>query len=142
MLRKPGVVLFVVSVGCAASCEPGQEFAVNERIFELPSMKSAGAGCMDVRLGGGVSGTGTAGGSDRSPLAITVRTRENMVVQVTESGRLLVERVYDEVFLRSGRLDEFNVTASSGQGRLLRYWASFGADGRPACVPLDQEGPR
>ena len=41
-----------------------------------------------------------------------------MVVQVTESGRLLVEREYDEGFFRSGRLDEFSAIASTGQGRL------------------------
>ena len=77
MLSKPRLVLFVAIVGCAASCEPGEDFAVNERIFELPSMKSAGAGCMSMRLGRSVdSGTGIAGGSDGSPLVITVRTRK------------------------------------------------------------------
>jgi hypothetical protein len=144
MTSKPGVVLFLVSVGCVLpSCAQGPQFAVNERIFELPSMKSAGAGCLGVRLGSGSEGgTETGGGSDGSPLVIATRIREDMTVQVTESGRLLVERVYDEAFFLSGRLDEFSVTASTGQGRFLRYWASFDADGRPECAPLEEAGPR
>lgn len=140
--RAPVALLFGLIGGALTSCGQGPEFAVNERIFELPSMKSAGAGCFSVELGGrGSGGTGTAGGSDGSPLAISAHVGENMVVQVTEQGRVLLERVYDEAFFRSGRLDEFSVTASTGHGRLLRYWASFDAAGRPSCADLGEPAP-
>jgi hypothetical protein len=74
-------------------------------------------------------------------LVIRMEAGENLVVRVTEKNLLLEERVYDQAFLSSGRLDEFTVTASTGQSRMLRYWASFDAAGRPECVPLDQAAP-
>ena len=76
------------------------------------------------------------------PLVITVRTRENMVVQVTESGRLLVERKYDEGFFRSGRLDEYSAIASTGQGRLCCAGLPSAPHGRPDAFAAPEEGPR
>jgi hypothetical protein len=144
MRIEPGFMLVLVVVGGACiACDGGPTFAVNERIFELPSMKSAGGGCIAVRLGGGGRGaTGTAGGSDGSTLAIEASFGgDEMVVKVTEGGRLVAERTYDEAFLRSGRLDQFTVTASTGHSRLLRYWASYDSDGQPRCAPLEADGP-
>jgi hypothetical protein len=136
------LLLFLAGLaGAGLGCEDGPEFAFNERIFEYPSMKPAGSGCTAVKLGGGSGGTGVAGGSDGSTLAITVSFADEVVVTVKEAGRLLFQRTYDEAFLRSGRLDEFIVTASAGQGRLLRYWSSFDAGGRPHCAPLEEDRP-
>jgi hypothetical protein len=62
---------------------------------------------------------------------------EALVVRVSEGSTLLLERIYDEEFLRSGRVDEFTVTSSTGQSRLYRYWASYDEDGQPRCAPLE-----
>lgn len=143
MTIKPGIMLVLLGVaGSSIACQ-GPQFAFNERIFELPSMKPAGGGCVAVHLGGGGSGaTGTAGGGDGSTLAIeTSFGGDVVVVTVTEPGRLVAVRRYDEAFLRSGRLDEFTVTGSTGQSRLLRYWASYDGDGHPRCAPLEEDGP-
>jgi hypothetical protein len=61
--RPPAGVLAGVA-GASIACQ-GPTFAVNERIFELPSMKPAGGGCHAVQLGGsGRGATGAAGGGD------------------------------------------------------------------------------
>jgi hypothetical protein len=140
-ITRAFMLVLVGVAGAGLGCEDGPQFAINERIFEYPSMKPAGAGCVAVKLGGGRGGTGTAGGGDGSTLAIEVSFGDEVIVTVKEAGRLLVQRTYDEAFLRSGRLDEFTVTASTGHARLLRYWASFDAGGRPSCAPLEEERP-
>ena len=64
-----------------------------------------------------------------------------VVVEVTNDGQLVVEKVYDEAFFESGERDEFAVTLS-GQAVLLRFWGSFDPDGLPLARPSATTAPR
>lgn len=139
MVKKLGPCLVVGSLCLAASCG-GPTVVLNERLFELPSMKSAGAGCMRFELGGGAS---TGGGAGFPSLGLLVEHRlagDRVVVTVSESGRTLDERAYGEAFFRSHEIDEFVATSSSSAQLLLRFWGSTDAD-LSSCTPLENEGP-
>ena len=139
MVIKPGFMLILMGVAGALGCNTGPEFAVNERTFELPSMKPGPGGCMGIRLGRGPTETAATGASGAGSTLVTQASwgGEALVVRVSEGSTLLLERSYDEEFLRSGRVDEFTVTSSTGQSRLYRYWASYDENGQPRCAPLE-----
>ena len=83
------------------------------------------------------SGSGSAAGL---PLAVQQHAdNDRVIVDVTDSGRVVVERVYDLAFFQSGKIDEFTASAS-GQMMLLRYWGDASAN--PQCAPLSDDGPR
>jgi hypothetical protein len=130
----------VVSVWLLSSCS-GTKVALNERLFEVPSMDSAGAGCTLYDLGGGsTSKTST------SALGLEVAQRSDggnqIFVDVNQShGTTLVEKSYDVSFFRSGHVDEFTVPAGSGSELLLKYWGTMDSIGTAGCVPLDDNGP-
>jgi hypothetical protein len=64
---------------------------------------------------------------------------ETVVVEVTDNGQKVAEKIYDEVFFQSGKRDDFTVT-SSGQTVLLRFWGAADPAGQPACAPVSDDG--
>jgi hypothetical protein len=129
-----------VSTWFLTACS-GTKVALNERLFILPSMDSAGAGGTLYDLGGGnASGTSTSG----LGLAVAQRSDggEQVFVDVTQSdGTRAVEKSYDQSFFRSGQPDEFTVAAAFGRELLLKYWGTMDASGTAGCPPLDDNGP-
>jgi hypothetical protein len=128
------------------SCDSGTPVALNERLFELPSMTSDGSGCTmyDLRsaslLGGGGSSASGSGSASGLPLGVQQRSdNDRVIVDVTDSGRVIIERVYDLAFFQSGKVDEFRASAS-GQMMLLRYWGDASAP--PQCAAPSDDGSR
>jgi hypothetical protein len=148
MRRWQPFVLLALAGGLVSACERGgTPVALNERIFDLPSMQSAGKGCTHYELRndglfdtGGSSGGGTVGGNVRG-LVISQRSAgEFVLVQVTELGTVIAERRYGEGFFRSGTVDQLMVRGASGEQKMLRYWGAVAADGSPQCAPFDDDG--
>jgi hypothetical protein len=137
----------LVATMVLGSCGSGTPVVLNERLFELPSMTSAGAGCMsyelDPPLFGSGSSSGSSGGSAAGlPLVVGQRSdNDRVVVDVTDNGAVVVERSYDLKFFQSGKVDEFMATVP-GESMLLRYWGGFDASGNPQCAPLTDDGSR
>jgi hypothetical protein len=126
-------------VGDQAPNIPALTVALNHRLFEPPSMTPSG-GCVTYQLKPGARSTSSGGSALGLPLVVSETAVDyTVVVEVTDKGQQVVEKVYDEDFFESGQRDEFTVT-SSGQTMLLRYWATFDADGRPVCAPLTDDG--
>ena len=130
----------------AGSCDSGTPVVLNERLFELPSMKSDGSACMMYDLkapslfGGGGSSASGGGSASGLPLAVEQRSdNDRVIVDVTDSGRVIIERVYDLAFFQSGKVDQFTASAT-GQMMLLRYWGDASAN--PQCAPLSDDGSR
>jgi hypothetical protein len=128
--------------------QPGTPVVLNERLFELPSMTATASGCFGFELKKGPLGMGgpsaAAGGT---PLGSTLVVGETLdgdtvVVDVTDSGRMVVQKTYDEAFFKSGTVDEFTAAASSGSSMLLRFWGTFDSNGRPQCAPPTDDGSR
>jgi len=142
--------LMLVGAPLLGSCNPAGIFVVlNERLFELPSMQSAGGGCTtyDLRqpslFGGGGSSSASGGGSAAGP-SLTVEQRsdnDRVIVDVKDGGRPVLERVYGLPFFQSGKVDEFAASGSGGM-MLLRYWGAFDANGSPECAPAADDGSR
>ena len=128
-------------VGEEAPNIPPLAVALNHRLFESPSMTPAGSGCATYQLKPGGPRITTGGGSASGlPLAVSETAVDyTVVVAVTDKGQPVIEKIYDEAFFESGKRDDFTVT-SSEQTMLLRYWATFDADGRPVCAPLTDDG--
>jgi hypothetical protein len=128
-----------------AACDP-EQVGLNQRVFELPSMASAGAGCTTVELSGAARGatgkSGCAPGAEGACLGTSVRTSAGRaeVTVLDRDGSVLFTRTYDAAFLRSGRRDEFRVTGAAGKEQLFRHWGSSDGDGNPTCAPLDDTG--
>lgn len=127
-------------VGDQVADLPPLAIALNHRLFESPSMTSLGSGCISYRLKTGAN-TSTGGGSASGlPLEVNQKAVDyTVVVDVTDKGQQVVEKIYDEVFFQSGTRDDFTAT-SSDQTMLLRFWATFDADGLPQCAPLTDDG--
>ena len=122
---------------------PPLAVALNNRLFQSPSMTSSGSGCATYQLKpGGAKVTAGGGSASGRSLAVSETAVDyTVVVAVTEKGQQVAERVYDEAFFESGKRDEFTVTStSSDEAILVRYWATFDADGRPVCAPLTDDG--
>jgi hypothetical protein len=143
----PGLLLAAASI--LSSCEgPGTPVVLNERLFDLPAMTSAGEGCTMYELrqpslfsGGGSSSSG-GGSANGLPLVVGQRSADDrVVVDVTDNGRVVVERIYDESFFRSGKVDEFTAT-TLGETMLLRYWGATDPNGHPQCAPFTDDGSR
>jgi hypothetical protein len=146
MTRCRLLTLLALTGFLTGGCEPptGTPVVLNERLFSLPSMESAGKGCSTFHLleepsdFGPTSGTG---GSNVPGLVVSQRSEGNAVlIQVTEGGRVVVERHYRESFFRAGKLDEFIARGASGQAELLRYWGSVASEGTNSCAPFEDDG--
>jgi hypothetical protein len=131
-MRKPTWLMVCLLGGCAEV-----SVAFNERAFELPSMDSAGEGCTRYTFGASSGTSGGTTGSLSSRLTISQHSGDHrVIVDVNDGSRRLVEKVYDQAFLQSERVDEFTVTTAAGESVLLRYWGS------PSCAPFDDDGAR
>src|SRR4029077_5070158 len=106
--------------------------ALNMRTFVLPSMTPGGGGCTTLQLKPGAP-PGSVGRGRAIGLPITVSqtsVNETVVVDVTDGGQTVVEKVYDAAFFQSGKRDDFTLT-SSGQMILLRFWGTADPGGNP-----------
>jgi hypothetical protein len=146
-MRLSTALIFLAASLLAACDQPDTPVVLNERLFELPSMKSAGSGCMMYDLkpaslfGGGSSSGSGSGSASGLPLVVGQRSdNDRVIVDVTDGARVVVERVYDLAFFRSGKLDEFTATVP-GEMMLLRYWGGVDPNGQPQCAPLTDDGP-
>jgi hypothetical protein len=134
-------LLFLMVGPALVSCQAGTPVTLNERLFELPSMKSLGGGCTMYRLGDGSRGGTAAGSAGGLPLVVEQRSSDDsVIVDVRANGSVVVERAYDLAFFQSGRLDELQASAG-GETMLLRYWGGFDSKGTPVCSPLSDDGP-
>jgi hypothetical protein len=131
------------------SCDQaGKPVVLNQRLFELPSKAATSSACYGFHLKTGPLGTpgGSAsggGGPSGSPLVVGAKLAgDTVVVDVTDNGRIVIQRTYDEAFFESGRVDEFTATGSSGPSVLLRFWGTFDPNGHPACAPSTDDGSR
>jgi hypothetical protein len=140
----------LVLVACSGNTLVGEEpadvpplvVALNHRLFASPSMTPLGSGCVTYQLRPGGPSSSSGAGSVASGLPFVVSETAvdyTVVVEVTENDQEVVEKVYDEPFFDSGKRDDFTVT-SSEQTMLLRYWATFDANGRPVCAPSTDDG--
>jgi hypothetical protein len=139
---RPAAVIASVAALAASACGTGPEVAFNQRMFNLPDLASRGSNCMVLRLS---DDTGSAGGGGGGPsgLIMSFRTaKQQLFVEVFEGQTLLLRRSYDEAFFQSQRVDEFRVTATSGEGMMVRNWGSYGPGGRPECAPPEDDGSR
>jgi hypothetical protein len=146
MTMRIFIALILVSTTLLGSCDSGTPVVLNERLFELPSMKFDGAGCTMYRLGassilgGGGSSSSSGGSAAGLPLVVEQRSdNDRVIVDVTANGSVVVEKVFDLAFFESGKLDEFTASAP-GQTMLLRYWGDASAN--PQCAPLTDDGSR
>ncbi len=129
-------------VGEQPAIVPPLAVALNHRLFASPSMTPLGSGCVTYQLNPGGPGSSSGGGWSASELPFVVSETavdDTVVVEVTDKGQEVVEKVYDEPFFDSGKRDDFTVT-SSEQSMLVRYWATFDADDRPVCAPFTDDG--
>jgi hypothetical protein len=126
-----------MTAGCDGN---GPRVAFNQRLFLLPGMTGAGSTCMVVQLG---SGSSSGGGFGSQGLTMIIRVAKDQVfVEVFEGRTMLVRRGYDEAFFQSQRVDEFKVTATTGDGMLVRNWGSYGPGGQPECASPEDDGSR
>jgi len=139
----------VLAAPLLASCNPaGTAVVLNQRLFELPSMKPVGSGCTTYELKesslfGGGSSSGSGGGSAAAP-SLTVEQRsdnDRVIVDVKDGDRPVLERVYGVPFFKSGKVDEF-IASGSGGMMLLRYWGAVDVNGNPQCAPPSDDGSR
>ena len=128
--------LAIVSFGCG---EPGDQVALNSRLFDAQSMASRGASCTVYMLGG--RGNASTAGGTMEFLVSEQQTETAIDVTVTRGDEVVVARHYDAAFFHAGTVDEFTAPGTTGNGLLLRYWGQFhpGAD---ACTPLGLDSPR
>jgi len=143
------IALILLTVPLLGSCDSaGTEVALNERLFDLPSMASAGIGCTmyDLRppslFGSGSSSSSGGGGTAAHSLTVEQRSdKDRVIVDVSDGGRPVLERVYGLPFFQSGKVDEFTASGSGGM-MLLRYWGAIAANGSPQCAPPSDDGSR
>ena len=115
--------------------------ALNQRVFPSESTTPAGSACNTYLLKRGTPNAASGGGPAIGlPLGVSQMAVDySVVVNVTDDGKLVSEKVYDEAFFASGERDDFTVTLS-GQAVLLRFWASLDPDGHPQCAPFSDDG--
>ena len=136
-------------VACSGNTTVGEEIpnvtplmvALNQRLFASPSMTSLGGGCTTYQLRSGASNESSGGGGVGGlPFEVSQKgVDDTVVVEVTDEGQQIVEKVYDKDFFQSGQRDDFTAT-SSDVTMLLRFWATEDSDGRPQCAPLSDDG--
>jgi hypothetical protein len=116
------------------SCSSGEQVVINERMFlrEGETLVPKGGGCLWTRLpSSGRSSSGSANGD------ISVQEGaegDAFVVRVFSGQQLLQSRSYSAAWLRSGQVDEFDVTTQTSALYLLRYWGG-------TCADLDASSP-
>ena len=116
------------------SCSSGEKVVINERMFlrEGETLVPKGGGCLWMRLpssGGGSLGFGHADISVHESAE-----GDAFVVRVFSEQQLLQTRSYDAAWLRSGQVDEFEVTTQGSALYVFRYWGG-------TCADLDASSP-
>ena len=97
-----------------------------------------GQGCSYYVLSDNGGQSSSRAGSTMSGLSVEERSSgAQIAVTVSNDGQVLVQRSYDEAFFRSGRVDEFEALAPTGQGLLLKYWGTVETDDNHHCAPFD-----
>jgi hypothetical protein len=139
------VVLFGLSVAAwVSACGSGPYVVLNDRFLELPSMAVTSSGCIGANLGD-TGGSSSAGGAPLGGggLALSESTGDRTIlVQVSDGASIIVQRTYDESFFKSGRVDQFTATSTSGTSMMLRFWGAWDALAAPACAPASDDGSR
>jgi len=114
------------------SCSSGEQVVINERMFlrEGETLVPKGGGCLWVKLPG--SGSASFANGD---ISVQVGAEgDAFVVRVFSGQQLLQSRSYDAAWLRSGQVDEFDVTTQASALYVLRYWGG-------TCANLDASSP-
>src|SRR5262245_15506499 len=87
----------------ALGCREGEEVALNARLFDLPSMESAGGGCGVYMLGSGERIETVAGKADGSGFLVRERMIEDeIIIDVERGNAVLVTKRYGLPFFTSG----------------------------------------
>jgi hypothetical protein len=116
------------------SCSSGEQVVINQRMFlrEGETLVPKGGGCHWMRL---PSSGGASSGSANGDISVQESAEgDAFVVRVFSGQQLLQFRSYDAAWLRSGQVDEFDVTTQSSALYLLRYWGG-------TCANLDASSP-
>jgi hypothetical protein len=141
------VAVFGVPVAILVSaCGPasGPYGVLNERLLELPSMTVSTSNCVGVNFGA-MARSPSIGGAPPDSSGLIVNESigaKAMLVEVTDGDRIVVQRTYDEPFFRSGSVDQFTATSTSGASMMLRFWGAWDADQPPPCAPQSDDGGR
>ena len=137
-------------VACSGNTSVGEEMmtndatlavALNQRVFPSESTTPPGSACTTYLLKRGTPNATSGGGPVTDlPLGVSQMAVDySIVVSVTDDGKLVSQKVYDQAFFQSGERDDFTVTLS-GQAVLLRFWGSLDPDGHPQCAPFSDDG--
>jgi len=144
-MTRGSLIVLAAITWTACTEEPGTPVVLNERLFVLPSLASAGKGCTTFHLTkhnpNGLQMTGSGSGNIPGLIVSQRSGGPFVLIQVTEDDRVVAERRYDEAFFRAGKLDEFAVRGTSGEEKLLRYWGTV-ADDTGRCTSFDDDGDR
>jgi hypothetical protein len=123
---------FIAAV--SLSCSSGEQVVINERMFlrEGETLVPKGGGCLWMKL---PSSGGVSSGTANKDISVEERAEgDAFVVRVYSGQGLLQSRSYDAAWLRSGQVDEFEVTTRTNAIYLLRYWGG-------TCADLDASSP-
>jgi hypothetical protein len=116
------------------SCSSGEQVVINQRMFlrEGETLVPKGGGCLWMRLPS--SGRASSGSANGDISVQEGAEGDAFVVRVFSGQQLLQSRSYDASWLRSGQVDEFDVTTQASALYLLRYWGG-------TCADLDASSP-
>jgi hypothetical protein len=140
-----GLVLLGVAA-CAGSsgCESGPYVVLNERFLELPSLTVSRTDCFEFNLGPS-GGSSSAGGAPAGGGGLAVSESSingTVLIDVSDGVQVVVHRTYDEAFFKSGKVDQFTATSTSGASMMLRFWGAFDPNSAPSCAPASDDGSR
>ena len=116
------------------SCSSGEQVVINERMFlrEGETLVPKCGGCMWMNL---PSSGGPSSSSANGDISVQEGAEGHaFVVRVFSGQELLQSRSYSAAWLRSGQVDEFDVTTQAGALYILRYWGG-------TCTDLDASSP-
>lgn len=120
-------------------CSSETLVVLNERILDVDG-EVVGASCGTFGMGDGSATVSTAT-SAAKPGAIVVQLYGNggpVRVRVTQAGKMLTERFYDESFFEERRAETFTVKDTGGHQWELRYWGAPKKSGEDGCTPFDR----
>jgi hypothetical protein len=136
---------------CSGNTQVGQDqgqiansplaVAMNQRTFVSPATTPPGSACNTYVLRAG-NPNASSGGGPANGLSLEVSQTVvdySIVVDVTDNGRELTQKIYDAAFFEAGKRDDFSVT-SSGASVLLRFWGTADPGGHPQCAPFTDDG--
>jgi hypothetical protein len=126
------------SLACALLTGCADLYIVSDRVELRGDQRvPSGGGCAQVMHGsglfasGGASSSGGSIGPDNDLQVDEGDQRDRYVVEVSSMGELLEHRSYDESFLRSQKVDTFQVTTARGRRFEFSYRGSKECDFLP-----------